>query len=112
MNTTNLLAAFLQISDAENPTIFPFPFEMHLALAVISFLFFSYRFAVQKKPFQLIFAIASPLSLALWISDSKTLFYGLGIVELILIVLAIVTSVICKPKKAEEKASTKTAKED
>lgn len=110
MNSTNLLAAFLQISDAENPTIFPFPFEMHLALAVISFLFFSYRFAVQKKPFQLIFAIASPLSLALWLSDSKTLFYGLGIVELALIIIAIVTSVVCKPKKAEETAATKNAK--
>lgn len=103
MNITNMLA-LLQISDAENPTIFPFPFQMHIALAIISFLFFSYRFAVQKKPFQLIFAIAVPLSMLVWVSANKTLFYVLGLVELALIVTAIITSFVCKPKKTEETA--------
>ncbi|MCR5601362.1 MAG: hypothetical protein K6G33_11565 [Ruminococcus sp.] len=111
MNFTNMLA-LLQISDAENPTIFPFPFEMHLALAIISFLFFSYRFAVQKKPFQLIFAVAPALSLLLWVSDNKTLFYGLGLVELALIIIAIVTSIVCKPKKTEEAAPQNSSKEE
>ncbi|SHM52976.1 hypothetical protein [Ruminococcus flavefaciens] len=106
MNLTNMLVNLAQISDAENPTIFPFPFQLHLALAVISVIFFSYRFAVQKKPFQLIFAIAVPLSLLLWVSNNKTLFYTVGIIELILIVTALFTSIFVKPKTAEEKASS------
>ena len=111
MNLTNMLTYLAQISDAENPTIFPFPFEMHLALAVISFLFFSYRFVSQKKLFQLIFAVAAPLSLILWLSDNKSLFYGLGLAELILIVIALISSFMSKPKKTEETAS-KSSKED
>ena len=106
MNLTNMLVNLAQISDAENPTIFPFSFQLHLALAVISVIFFSYRFAVQKKPFQLIFAIAVPFSLLLWISNNKTLFYTVGIVELILIVTALFTSIFVKPMTAEEKASS------
>jgi len=113
MNLTNMFTCLAQISDAENPTIFPFPLSMHLALAVISIIFFSYRFAVQKKPFQLIFAIAVPLSLLLWVSNNKTLFYTVGIIELILIVTALFTSIFVKPKTAEEKASSdKKDKED
>lgn len=105
MNFINMLSSIAQISDVENPTIFPFPFWMHIALAVISVIFFTYRFAVQKKPFQLIFAVAVPISLALWISDNKTLFYTIGIIELVLILAAIITSFVCKPKKAEETAA-------
>ena len=102
MNFTNMLTALAQISDVENPTIFPFPFPI-----------FGYRFAVQKKPFQLIFAIAVPLSLLVWLGNNKTLFYGLGIAELILIVAAIFTTIFIKPKAAEEKADTDTKnKED
>ncbi|MDD7515419.1 hypothetical protein [Ruminococcus flavefaciens] len=113
MNFTNMLTALAQISDVENPTIFPFPFPMHLALAIISVIFFGYRFAVQKKPFQLIFAIAVPLSLLVWLGNNKTLFYGLGIAELILIAAAIFTSIFIKPKAAEEKTDTDTKnKED
>lgn len=113
MNFTDLLVTLAQISDAENPTIFPFPFAMHLGLAIISVIFFGYRFAVQKKPFQLIFAIAVPLSLLLWISDNRTLFYGLGIAELCLILAAFFTSIFMKPKKGEEAAAPeKESKED
>ncbi len=113
MNLTNMLTSLAQISDTENPTIFPFPFELHLALAVISLIFFSYRFAVQKKPFQLIFAVAVPLSLLLWVSNNKTLFYTIGIIELILLLIAFFTSIFVKPKTAEEKApSDKKDKED
>jgi hypothetical protein len=111
MNLTNMLTYLAQISDAENPTIFPFPFEMHLALAVISFLFFSYRFATQKKLFQLIFAVAAPLSLLLWLSDSKTLFYIVGIIEFILILVACISSFKSKPKKTEETTAKSGSKE-
>ncbi|WP_028519697.1 hypothetical protein [Ruminococcus flavefaciens] len=110
MNFTTMLTSLAQISDTENPTIFPFPFPMHIALAVISVIFFSYRFAVQKRPFQLIFAIAVPLSLLLWVSDNKTLFYAIGLIELILILLAIITSIFSKSKKEETAAASADSK--
>lgn len=104
MNFTDIFVPLVQISDTENPTIFPFPFWMHITIAVISLIFFSYRFAVQKRPFQLIFAIAPAISLLLWTSDNKTLFYSIGIIELALILIAIIASVIIKPKNTEEEA--------
>ena len=105
MNFTDMLSTIAQISDTENPTIFPFPFAMHITLAVISVIFFTYRFMVQKKPFQLIFAVAVPLSLLLWVSNNKTLFYTIGAIELVLILLAFITSIVCKPKKEETAAA-------
>lgn len=101
MNFTNMLTNLAQISDAENPTIFPFPFPMHIAIVIISVIFFGFRFAVQKKPYQLIFAIAVPISLLLWVSNNKTLYYTVGIIELILILLAVISTFVFKPKKAE-----------
>ena len=106
MNIFNTFALLAQISDSNNPTIFPFPFSLHLGLAIISLVFFGFRFVSQKKPFQIIFAIAVPLSLLIWLSDSKTLFYGLGLVELILILLAIVMTIASKPDKAEKNAKS------
>ena len=105
MNFTDMFSTIAQISDTENPTIFPFPFAMHITLAVISVIFFTYRFMVQKKPFQLIFAVAVPLSLLLWVSNNKTLFYTIGAIELVLILLAFITSIVCKPKKEETAAA-------
>ena len=85
---------------------------MHITLAVISVIFFTYRFMVQKKPFQLIFAIAVPLSLLLWVSNNKTLFYTIGAIELVLILLAFITSIVCKPKKEEAAAAAADVKAD
>lgn len=111
MNFLNMISSIAQISDAEHPSIFPFGFTMHIALVVISVIFFSYRFAVQKKPFQLIFAIAPPISLALWISENKTLFYTVGAIEFVLILAALISTFVCKPKKAEEAAADKKSEE-
>ena len=119
----DMLSTIAQISDTENPTIFPFPFAMHITLAVISVIFFTYRFMVQKKPFQLIFAVAVPLSLLLWVSKlfktmeissatNKKIFYAVGAIELVLILLAFITSIVCKPKKEEAAAAAADVKAD
>ncbi|WP_028516936.1 hypothetical protein [Ruminococcus flavefaciens] len=113
MNLTNMLTCLAKISDVNNPIIFPFPFKLHISLAVISLIFFSYRFAVQKKPYQLVFAVAAPISLLLWISNNRTLFYTVGAIELILFLIAIFTTIFSKPNEAETSASSdKKAKED
>jgi hypothetical protein len=107
-----MISSLAQISDAEHPSIFPFGFTMHISLVIISVIFFAYRFAVQKKPFQLIFAIAPPISLLLWVSENKTLFYTVGLIEFILIFAALISTFVCKPKKTEEAAAADKKSEE
>lgn len=90
----------------ENPSFFPFPFPLHLTFAVIATVFLIFRFVTNKKPYQLIMAIAVAISLALWIpSVSRTLYYTVGLIELILVVAAFVTSLIFRDKSTPEEES-------
>ena len=100
MNYFNLT----QQAGIEDPSLFPFPFNMHLIFVCIGTIFFVYRFLTQKRPFQLIMAIALPLSLLLHLSESKILFYGIAIAEAVLILAAAVTSMIFKAPYDEEDA--------
>lgn len=99
MDLTGMAYALAQ-SDVAKPSLFPFPFSFHLVLSLIAVVFFIFRFYQQKRPFQLIFAIAVPFSMLVWLSESKTLFYAVGIFELLFIIAAIVTSFIFKPAAA------------
>lgn len=112
----NLFQTFLLTQQAgiENPSLFPFPFKMHLIFGIFGAVFFAYRFFTQKRPFQLIMAVAIPLSLIVWLSESKTLFYGLGIAEAILILAAVVTSFIFKAPLEDlaENAGTQAISDD
>lgn len=93
----------LAIAEMENPSFFPFPFPMHLGFSIIALAFLIFRFVTNKKPYQLIMAAAIPFSLILWIpSVSRTLYYIVGLIELILILAAFVTSLIFKDKTASE----------
>ena len=73
MFNTDLLVTLSQ-AEVENTNLFPFPFGMHITFAVISLFFFVYRFFTDKKPYQIIFAVAVPLSLTLWASESRKWF--------------------------------------
>lgn len=111
MNYLNIFA-LTQQAGVENPSLFPFPFKMHLIFACIGAIFFAYRFFTQKRPYQLIMAIAIPASLIIWLSESRTLFYGLGIAEAVLILAAFVTSIIFKaPAESEDDEESEEAEE-
>ncbi len=98
--------------EVEKPNLFPFPFNMHLIFSALALVFFIYRFITQKKPFQLILAAAIPLSLTVWISDSGSWFYILGLIELILLAAAFISSFIFKKKApAEDNSSAGEAAE-
>lgn len=106
MNFSDAFLMFLQQTTVEKPSLFPFPFSMHLALVCFGAAFFVYRYAVQKRPNQLLMAIAMLVSLAVWLSDSRALYYGVGVTELVLLVSCFVTSLIFKPvDEADEAAS-------
>lgn len=112
MNFADILTTSLMAAGSDVPTIFPFPFPFHLVFAAIGFVFFILSFIKFRKPYQLLFAIGIPFSLLLWAAeDNRNLYYGIGIVELIIILSALVTSIVFKPKK-EEKAETATKTEE
>lgn len=100
---SNLALFMSQTADAET-SLFPFPAEMHYPFVAIAVIFFLVSFIKQKKPYQLIFAIAIPLTLLLKFVTEKerTLFYIFGAVELVLIVIALISVIVCRPKKKEE----------
>jgi asparagine N-glycosylation enzyme membrane subunit Stt3 len=91
MNTTEVV----------QPNLFPFPFPVHLVFACIALFLFAYLFSKNKKPYQLIMAVAIPFSLTIWLSDSRTLFYAVGIVEFVLLIAAFISSIIYNKKHPE-----------
>ncbi|MDE6776158.1 MAG: hypothetical protein K2J37_07700 [Ruminococcus sp.] len=84
----------MELSNNDVPSQFPFPLHMHLIFAVIAAVFFIYRFITDRRLFQLIMAIAVPFSLTLWIFENRTWFYAVGIIELILVLIAFISSFI------------------
>ena len=102
------LLTLAQSTGMEAPDMFPFPFSLHIAFVCVATIFFILRFSKHKQPFQLIFAAAIPLSLLIWLtSGHRTMYYALGIIEVLLIVAALVSSIVMsaknKPAKDEEK---------
>ena len=110
---TTLSVFMSQVADAERPSLFPFPYWMHYPFVAVATLFFLISFLKQRKPYQLIFAIAIPLTLCMRFVTEKdrTLFYILGAIELALILIAAITAIVCKPKKKEENTSADAKKE-
>lgn len=107
MNFNDTIFTLTQQADAEKPSLFPFPFSLHLIFVCISVLFFAYRYIAQKRPYQAIMSVAVLTSMAIWLSDSRKLYYGIGIIELSLIVIALITAIIFKapPVTDNEEAS-------
>ncbi|MBQ8960455.1 MAG: hypothetical protein IJ071_04465 [Ruminococcus sp.] len=97
--------------EVEQPVLFPFPFGMHIIFALFSLVFFGWRFKTDKRPYQLIMAIAIPFSLILWLSDSRTVYYFVGIAEGIFLLAALVTAIIFRKKDDPEEEELDEAEE-
>lgn len=109
---TDIFSTAALLAESETPNLFPFPFPFHLVFAVFSFIFFIVSFFRYRKPYQLLFAVGIPLSLLLWLAEeNRNLYYGVGILELIILLLALITSIICKPKKKEEPSAAEAKPE-
>ena len=75
--------------------------------------FMIFRFVKEKKPYQLIMAIAFPISLIIWTSENKTLFYTIGIIEAVLMLTAFVSSILFKkPKETSAAEPSEEEKEE
>ena len=102
MNISNALFTMAQTAEISQPTLFPFPMGMYVVFCIIATAFFVFRFVKEKAPYQIIMAVAVPLSLLIGFSDGKTLFYLVGIVEAVLLISALVSSIVCNKKKSAE----------
>ena len=109
MNISDFLITMAQTTEVEQPGLFPFPFVPHLIFCCLALVFFIFRFIKQKCPYQLIMAVAIPFTLVIWVG--RKVFYGVGIVELILTVSAVVTSIIFKKKEPVKETTEGTAGE-
>lgn len=101
MNISDTFFTMAQTAEVSEPALFPFPFGLYAVFCVIALAFFVFRFVKEKAPYQLIMAIAIPFSLLIGLSNGKTLFYLVGIVELLLLISAFVLSIVCKKKSPE-----------
>lgn len=97
MNITNLISTIA--TGYNKTTLFPFPFNLHVIFCALALVFFIIMYSRRKRPYQIVFAIAIPLTLAIWISNNKGFFYAVGIVEVALIILAAVLTIIDNKKK-------------
>ncbi|HBI85511.1 MAG TPA: hypothetical protein DDX71_04385 [Ruminococcus sp.] len=92
-------------------TLFPIAAEKHVVFAIVSSLFFLLQFIRTRKLYQLIMAIAIPASLLIYLAPENTaLFYGIGIAEGLLLLLAFITGTVrsvrdSKAAKAAEAAA-------
>lgn len=92
-------------------TTFPLTMDKHIAFCVIGFIFFIIQFFRQHYKYQLISAFAIAGTLLLYISDSHKWRYGVGILELVLIIAIFVVMSVEKKKAEQKELAAKKANE-
>lgn len=84
-----------------NTNNFPLSFEAHLVFVAVAFIFFIIQFVRLRKKYQLIMAIAVAMTMLIYVKDTKMWFYGIGILEIGLLILALIAAIVGKPKNDE-----------
>ncbi|MCM1007224.1 MAG: hypothetical protein NC485_04695 [Ruminococcus flavefaciens] len=111
MNFSDMITTLSQQTEMVKPELFPFPFKSHLIFCCIGFIFLAYRFYTQRRPHQIIMAFALPISLMVWLSEKKSVYYTMGIIELVLIVAAIAATVVYNVHNSKKKNGKDAAEE-
>ncbi len=81
-------------------SVFPLTFQSHIIFCIIAVAFFIFQFARQKNTYQILTIFAILATLLLYLNESKILFYGVGIAELILLISIGILSSREKKKQA------------
>lgn len=85
------------------PNIFPIAQDKHLIFVIIATVLFVLQFVRTKHWYQLVMALAIPASLLIYADpENKTLFYGVGILEAVLLLLSLLLNIIQSVKTARE----------
>ena len=85
-------------------SIFPIGMEKHIIFCAIAAVFFILQFIRNKYWYELVLAAAVLCSLLVYVNESTVWFYGVGVLEAVLLLTAIVVYVVqYRKKKREEK---------
>jgi TRAP-type C4-dicarboxylate transport system permease small subunit len=93
--------------------VFPIELKKHIIFCVVASIFFLLQFIRTKHWYQLVMAAAVPLSLLIYIDpENNYIFYGVGVMEGVLLLLALVLNIIQSRKEAKaEKLKNNAAPE-
>lgn len=93
-------------------TLYPIGVTRHTVFCIFATLFFLAQFFRTKRWHQMILAIAIPCSLLVYIApDNRTLYYGIGILEAVLLAAAFVCSIVQGRMDAKAEKAAKAAAE-
>lgn len=93
-------------------TVFPISMEKHFIFCVIAAAFFLLQFGRTKRWYQLVMTIAIPATLLIYINpEQDTLFYGVGIGEAVMLLLALILNIVQSCKTAAAEKAKKAAEE-
>lgn len=87
--------------------VFPLTFQSHIIFCVVAVAFFIFQYARLKCPYQLMTVFAVLATLVLYVNDSQILFYGVGIFELIMLIIIAIS--ISKTRRKQAKLAKETA---
>lgn len=90
-------------------SVFPLTFQSHIVFCIVAVAFFIFQYIRLKAPYQLMTVFAILATLALYINDSKIVFYSVGIFELVMIIAIAFSMSVTRKKQARketEKAKT------
>lgn len=90
-----------------NTNTFTLTFPQHLVFALIAGIFFILQFIRTKRYYQLVMAGAIFASLLIYVSDSRALFYAVGILEAVLILTALIVSIVQNRRDKKKGAAAK-----
>ena len=91
-----------QTAEVSQPPLFPFPMHLYVIFCIVATVFFVFRFVKEKHLYQIIMAVAIPLSVLIGFSTGKTMFYIVGVAEAVLLLSAFVSALVCNRKKTDE----------
>lgn len=89
--------------------VFPLTFQSHIIFCAIAVAFFIFQYVRLKHSYYIMTVFAILATLALYINDSRMLFYGIGIFELVMLVAIAVSAARTKRRQAKLAAETQAA---
>lgn len=80
--------------------VFPLPLGLHIAFAIVGFIFFFLQYRRKGFTYQLLLMVAIPSTLLIYYCNTEFTFWLLALEELVLIIWMLVSSVIEKRQRA------------
>ena len=91
-------------------TLFPISAENHIIFCIFATILFLIQFIRTKRWYQLVMAAAVPLSLLIYINPSNEyVYYGVGVMEGVLLLIALILNIVQSRKAAKEEKAKEAA---